>query len=161
MLYADTYTWTDEKGTVFYTDDPGSLPKEIRKKARKVDAAAIDDQAKPDTAEPNGEGDETAKPAPPPSGSPSREINGNGVYGGKTYGQWQRENDERLAAMTEVRRKIDELAEKIKSLSERKEQTPLITAYDSLAAELKELRSQYYQFVESARKAGLQITIKE
>ena len=42
---AETYTWTDDSGTMNFTEDFGKIPKKYRKKARKV-------------------GDESAPPAP-------------------------------------------------------------------------------------------------
>ena len=34
---AETYNWTDETGSVHYTDDPSSVPKGLRDKVRKIE----------------------------------------------------------------------------------------------------------------------------
>lgn len=57
---AETYTWTDDRGTVNFTEDYGKIPKKYRKKVRKLG----DENAVPPAAE-TREAPAAAKPAVP------------------------------------------------------------------------------------------------
>lgn len=76
---AETYQWTDERGTVNFAEDLGKVPKKFRKKAKLL-------------------GSEEAEPAPPAAAEPEAATarggevqKGKKVYGGKDEAGWRRE----------------------------------------------------------------------
>jgi hypothetical protein len=70
----DVYTWTDTEGTAHYTNDPNTIPRRYRDKARTLDGAPLP-AAAPEKAPPPVEAakspPETA-PKPPPTKAPER-----------------------------------------------------------------------------------------
>src|SRR6185369_2235746 len=149
--YAATYSWTDEQGTVHFSEDPGRLPEKSRKKILRLDEGVTvpDEKAAPQA--PSGKDPEAERQAVPTGGD-------NGIYAGKTYEQWQKELAEREAAMTAVRNRLDEIAALFRSPDTGKdERKQLVAEYNSLSAQLKEMKAQYFEQVEIARKAGLTI----
>jgi uncharacterized protein DUF4124 len=154
---AETYTWTDEQGTMHFTEDLGKVPEKIRNKVNREEEAAPAPEEKPAT---------TALPAKSPETTPQNIPSGgggdDGIYAGKTYDQWQKELLERETAMIAVRKRIDEIAALLKDPAIKwDEQKKLLQEYNALSAQLKEMKGQYNQLVETARKAGLQINIQQ
>ena len=149
--FAGTYSWTDEQGTIHFTEDPGRVPEKFRNKALR------------------GEEQESApkeKPAMIPDAA-SRAIHsdgdaGSGIYAGKTYDEWQKDLADRETAMFAVRKRIDEVAALLNKFSGSwDEQKKLLLEHNSLSTQLKEMKAQYFQQVEIARKAGLKIDIQQ
>ena len=154
--YAETYTWTDDQGTVHYTENLGTVPQNFRKNVRSVEESELSPVNKP------------ASPEPPPATTRVFPASGMGksgsaeLYAGKTYDQWGKELKDREAAMITVRNRIDEIAVMLKSIADNwDEQKKLLTEYKSLADRLKDMKARYYEQVEIARKAGLQINIQQ
>lgn len=153
LANADTYTWVDEQWTVHFTDDPGLVPKLSRTKVKKLD--------------------ESAYPQPSPGAGIRKEERQNAplsdemgafqeTYGGKSYDQWAKEFTDREEAMTAVRRRIDENAEQVRNAGlDWEVQEKLFTERKALSAQFREMKAQYFQQVEIARKAGLKITIEQ
>lgn len=143
---AATFSWTDEHSIVHFTDDPGVIPKQFRNKIQKLD----DDE-----------------PSQPFFADKEQKLLDEGVdvqqtYSGKSYDQWKKELADREAAMTAVRMRIDENADAIKNSGSNWElQKKLMAEREALLAQFKELKSGYFQWVEIARKAGLQINIEQ
>lgn len=98
---AETYEWTDERGTVNFAEDLGKVPKKYRKKAKRLGseepppAESSAPAAAPETAKPKG-GEE--------KGAISNEKNK--TYGGKDEVAWRREfqqaNSRLQSAQTEL-----------------------------------------------------------
>ncbi|QXE92382.1 DUF4124 domain-containing protein [Geomonas subterranea] len=76
---AETYQWTDERGTVNFADELGQVPKKYRKKARRLG----DEGAAPVVNEERG--------AEPAKAKPDEAQAGKKVYGGKDEAAWRRE----------------------------------------------------------------------
>jgi hypothetical protein len=155
--HAATYSWTDEHGTVHFTEDPGRVPAKFRTKALK----------KEETESAPEEGT-TSEPTPVKApeatlqAAPSGSDRGDGMYAGKTYEEWQKELAEREAAMTAVRKRIDEVAALFRStVASKEERSNLLEEHRALTAQFNEMKAQYYQQVEIARKAGLIINIQQ
>lgn len=75
---AETYQWTDERGTVNFSEDLGKVPKKFRKKAKKLgseDAAPATTAAEPEAV-------------PPKAGEAQK---GKKLYGGKDEVSWRRD----------------------------------------------------------------------
>lgn len=153
---AETYTWTDEQGTVHFTEDPGTVPRKMRNKVRSLDDTVSPPAASPAAKTP-GAGTSEAAPAPGKGEAAAGEL-----YAGKTYEQWKKELADREAAMTAVRQRIDEIVVMVKKPAGRRdEQQRLIAEHTSLIERFNDMKKQYNQQVEIARKAGLQVNIQQ
>lgn len=150
---ADTYSWTDDQGTIHFSEDRGAVPQKYRKKARKVAAESPEEEKTIPAA---------AAKAPavvPPATGRADQSAAADIYGGKTFAQWEKSLREREEAMAAVRQEIDTIDGQLRqgALST----SPLWDKRNDLAARFKEMKSEYQQLVESARKAGLQINIEK
>ncbi len=98
---AQTYEWTDDRGTVNFSEDLGKVPKKYRKKVKRWDSG---DSGAPEStviAEPaKGKAKGEAKVEEPPKGKK--------LYGGKDEATWR---NEFAAANAELRQAESELAE--------------------------------------------------
>jgi len=155
--YAETYSWTDEKGTLHFTEDLGGVPEKIRSKARIVDGTETPSEDESVSQEP------TAKtPAAAPMAAPSADNGDSGIYAGKTRDEWQKDLADRETEMLVVKKRIDDIAGMLTgSNANMYEQDKLLLEHKSLLAQFKELKSEYFQQVELARKAGLQVNIEQ
>lgn len=155
--YAETYSWTDEKGTIHFTEDPGKVPEKIRGKVRSMDEAG---SVREEKTVPKALAGET--PDVTPRNIRSDGNDNDGIYAGKPYAQWQKELAEREAAMGVIRKRIDEIAGMLNKFSNNwDEQKKLLLEHKSLSVQFKEMKAEYFQQVEIARKAGLTVNIQE
>lgn len=155
-VHADTYVWTDEQGTMNFTDEIGAVPKKFRKNVRKLGEDEPSPGLKGSSAATAAKSTDEAPQATPGVGK------GGGSYAGKSYDQWKKDLEEREVAMTALRKRMDEIADQLKNTSMRKnEMEKLVAEHKSLLAQFTEMKGQYNQQVESARKAGLQVTIQQ
>jgi hypothetical protein len=155
--YAETYSWTDDKGTIHFTEDPGKVPKKFRTKAlKKEETNSAPEEEPASQAIPAKTPEATLQAAP---GGSERD---DGLYAGKTYEEWQKELAEREAAMSAVRKRLDEIAALFRNPDTGKDdRKQLVEEYNSLSAQLKEMKARYFEQVEIARKAGLTINIQK
>lgn len=162
LASAETYTWTDGVGTVHFTEDLGTVPRKIRKNVRRLDDVESSPAAKSDSLAPGAKLPDTLKHAAPLAAAGKDGFSPMETYAGKTYDQWQKEFSDQEAAMTMVRKRIDEIVALVKSPATRREdQQRLISEHNSLVSRFKEMKDKYNQQVESARKAGLQVNIQQ
>lgn len=164
-LQAEIYTWTDAAGTVHFTEDLGQVPRKERRKVRRLDE---DQPAPARAAETPASGDTGEAPKGAPKDIPAQESekgqvpDGTQRYGGKSYAQWQKDLADREAAMTAVKQRVEEIAAQVKGGNLRKDaQQKLIEEHGELVRQFNEMKAQYNQQVEAARKAGLQISIQQ
>jgi hypothetical protein len=151
---ASTYSWTDEQGTINFTEDLGSVPKKYRKKARSIQGDEVSPQ---ENTAPLSAAKATQTP-------PSSVDNGAGpspreTYGGKTYGQWEKGLREREDAMASVRKQVDEIDAQYKSgaIANKKFQE----TRNELLKQFSEMKAEYKEYVEAARKTGLQVNVPQ
>lgn len=163
-LCAEIYSWVDDSGTYNFTEDYSSIPKKYRKKLQKRgDMGAVPAEQNADAAVPARSGADqgaepaaAARPAPPPGTGTSL-----GNFGGKSYDQWKQEFSDREAAMAALRSKIEELDAVLKKPQDDTVSYRMMLQERNRAAEqFLEMRSQYEQQVEIARKGGLKIDVK-
>lgn len=153
---AETYTWTDDQGTIHFTEDLGTVPEKIRTKAlREEEINSAPEETSPSKAPLANAPEATRQPVP--SGG-----NGdNGIFNGKTYEQWQNDLTEREAALEAIRKRIEEVAALRKNLAARKdERDKLFAEHKSLLEKYKEMKARYFEQVENARKAGLTVNLQ-
>ena len=153
QLSAETYSWVDEHGTYNYTEDYSRVPKKYRSKVVKQGDMGASPVSKESVPQLNGSG---ITPPPDPNSTAAGKLKPPvGSFGGKSYDQWQQELSEREAAMLVVRKRIDE----IDALLKNKPSQGLILEHNKVVEQFNEMRKQYDQQVELARKAGLQVNI--
>lgn len=153
--YAATYSWTDEQGTIHFTEDLGTVPEKLRNKALKTEETEPAPKEKPASQAPVAP--EATLQAAPPGGDGDKVT-----YDGKTYDQWQTELAEREAEMVAVRKRIDEVAALFRNPATKKEERDkLLAEHKSLSVQFSGMKSRYFQLVESARKAGLTVNIQQ
>lgn len=151
-----TYSWTDEQGTVHFTEDPGKVPEKIRKKVlRGEENETVPEETPSET--PAAKAPEATLQA-----APAGSNGDDGLYGGKTYGQWQKELAESEAALVALRQRIDEVAAQFRNPAAKKEERDkLLAEHKSLSTQFSEMKARYFQLVENARKAGLTVDIQQ
>lgn len=158
-LLAETYSWVDETGTYNFTEDYARVPKKYRKSVGK-------------------RGNMTSEPVPTepvlstsgskvvPGESSKNAVSGKpetagANFGGKSFDQWKQEFSEREAAMLAIRKRVDEIDALLKGSQSDKEQAQsLIPERNKAVEQFNELRKQYDQQVELARKAGITFELK-
>jgi Domain of unknown function (DUF4124) len=161
--YAETYTWTDKQGTVHFTEDLGQVPKNIRKTVRKsedIEPPPVEDQTSPAPARSTTDKDakDAAQQAAPVD--KARNPEPAEIYAGKTYTQWEKDLRDREAAMTVIRNRLVEIVDLTSKPTRGDEREKLLAEHTTLLAQFQDLKAQYYQQVEIARKAGLKINIQ-
>jgi hypothetical protein len=155
-LMAESYSWIDDSGTYNFTEDYSKVPKKYLKKVNKREDMGGDsgskDSAVPSTA-PKGSSasdskkTDTGKPADPSTG-----------LSAAAYDQWKQEFSDREAAMGTVKAKAKEIELQLSKGTQNAEQRKsLIAEHNALIGQFTELKKQYEQQVEKARKAGFQI----
>ncbi|KAA0887993.1 DUF4124 domain-containing protein [Oryzomonas rubra] len=103
---AETYTWTDKNGTVNFSDNYYSVPKQYRKKVHRL--GDIDAPLPSVDAEKGGERLSSAR------GMDKSGDTGNGSYGGKKTGVWQEEFKVHYAEVRQLENELTELEGLIK-----------------------------------------------
>ena len=100
--YAEIYTWTDDQGTVHFTEDAASVPAKIRKKLqRAADSDATGTETAPEVQPVEGEGTAARK-------DETGEAKGAERFNFTTRDQWDVELQKQEAAMVKLRQRLDE-----------------------------------------------------
>lgn len=155
-LLAETYSWVDEDGTCNFTEDYSRVPKKYRSKIDKrgdmgappVTMGAVSPGVAPLAASKNTSSEKSESTA--------------GIFGGMSYDQWKQELSEREAAMRVTRNRVVEIDALMSKNPLNREQTQNLVAERNRAVEqFTEMRKQYDQQVELARKAGIQVNINQ
>lgn len=152
---AEIYTWTDDQGTLHFTEDASSVPSKVRSKARKTEAngeAAAEPAPAPQAAE--------AK-VPAPAAKESTPVTEEERFDFTTRDQWQEELQRQEAAMTSLRQRIDDISATISKMQPTNERDNLLVEHRTLLAEFKTMKDRYYRLVEAARKAGFPVDMQQ
>lgn len=152
--HADTYSWTDEQGTVNFSEDLGSVPKQFRKKARRTQDSEPLPEEQPAAARNAGK-----VPKGAPTAADSEGGSPDGKFAGKTYGEWVQDLRDREKAMAAVRKEIDEIDSQLQAGTTKAKE--LLEKRAALLAQFKQMKTEYDQTIESARRAGLQVNIEK
>lgn len=158
---AETYTWTDETGTVNFTDNPSSVPRKYRKKLKRIQDVPSDEPRSGAPAPASSPQPSNPSPASRQSQEvpPSRNATDAGqTFGGKTFEQWKQGLAEKEATLNDLHRRIDEIDRVLKRPSASADQyRKMIDERNRLTDRFNELKKQYDAYVETARKAGVRI----
>jgi hypothetical protein len=158
-LYAETYSWEDDSGTLNFTEDYSKVPKKHQKKVKRF--GDIEENTKtPASSLPEKVGvllDKTAEK------SPANVADEKGLYAGKSFETWRKELDILEAGLKSIEQKMDELR---KQMYETKGITnvqfrSLKKEYDDSRAVYEEKYKDYLSVIEAARKAGITVDMKK
>jgi len=157
-LMAETYSWIDENGTYNFTEDYSRVPKKYRSSVNKRGDMGVSPLPKEPVSPPAGSG--VAPPAASKKSADGKPESPVGSFGGKSVAQWKQEFGEREAAMGAIRKRVDEIDALLKKNISDKEQTrSLVSERNRAVEQFTEMRKEYDQFAEQARKAGIQVDI--
>lgn len=154
--YSEIYSWTDDQGTVHFTEDAAAVPSKFRSKALRAEdngAPGAETAPAPQAAEgevktPGASGEGAAKAAE--------------LFDFKTRDQWQEELRNQEAVMVELRHSLDELAAAAGKIPARTaEKEKLVADHQALRAKYNAMKARYFRLVEAARKAGFQVDLQQ
>jgi hypothetical protein len=164
-VMAETYTWTDKSGTVNFSDDYYSVPKEYRKKVRKLgdmDASPAPAESGKSREEQPAHSVKSRTDKTDTSGDPGAKSD-NGLYGGKKAGTWQQEFRAREAEYKQLETQLSQLEELMK-----KPVGISIERIQGLPQEFKDTQKQYNEALkayndlnDAANKAELPVEYRK
>lgn len=151
-LSAETYSWTDDKGTMNFTEDLSEVPKKYRKKMRSRDdsrqqAPLPQPAAAAEPVKSRVEGQE-----------PSKTFPSEKSYGGKSLDAWRQELTAAEAELKRLDLKVKELGVKVKESGDyyvSRSQVEVRQQYNDAAEEFNRASAGYDDLVRSARSAGV------
>jgi hypothetical protein len=158
LAYAETYSWVDDNGTYNFSEDYSRVPKKYRNKVdKRGDFSAVPVSKESDTPP---AGVKTVPPASAQNVSSGQSGVPAGSFDGKSYDQWKQEFSEREAAMSVIKKRVDEIDDLLKKRTLDKEQSQGLVSERSKAIEqYTAKRKEYDQLVERARNAGVKVMI--
>jgi len=166
-LSAETYSWVDEHGTYNYTEDYSRVPKKYRSSVGKrgdLGASPVSKESARPSIEsaPPSTGPGVTPPAASKNTADGKLESPVGNFGGKSYDQWKQDLSDRETAMRVIRKRVDEIDVLLNKNPSNTEQTQgLIAERNRAVGQFAEMRRQYDQQVELARKAGIQVNITQ
>lgn len=156
-VLAETYSWTDDSGTMNFTEDYSQVPKKYRKKIEirgKVDN-------KPSAAETPAVAKDAVKSAPVAPAKESETTKAKVAedsYGGKSLDVWQRELTAAEAEAKALFAKVKEQEVQLNKLGENPEgltRNELTRLYNSAVTEYNAAHARFSEMLTAARKAGV------
>ncbi len=157
MVNAEIYSWTDDAGTMHFTEDYSQVPKKYRNKLTRRTEDEDAPSAAP-AARPAKAADKAAVSAPLPAGSaPVKGKDGKLLYGGRPVSQWQNEFRARGSAYKSLESRLDQLAGQIKKPvgipRERRDALP--QEFKAAQQEYLKALKDYNELNDAANRAGL------
>ncbi|WP_026840508.1 DUF4124 domain-containing protein [Citrifermentans bremense] len=142
---AETYEWTDERGTVNFAEDLGKVPKKYRKKAKRL-GSEEPPAAASETASPKGGGEKGAK-----NNEKSK------TYGGKDELAWRREFLQANSRLQTAQTDLDALKVRLGDTSRmsRSEYLNIQNSIKHNEARVKELQNKLDQLNSTADRYDL------
>ncbi|WP_243371376.1 DUF4124 domain-containing protein [Geotalea sp. SG265] len=162
--FAVTYEWTDERGTVNFTEDLGNVPKKYRKRVKILGAeedtapkvVEMDNGGKAKGTEEKGKAKDDAVAGSETKKKPA-------VYGGKNESAWKNEYRKLSADVRAAEEQLEHLNGRLGDTSKmsRAEYLSLQHTVKNTESRLNELRQKQDAFNASAAKAGVPADILE
>lgn len=158
---AETYTWTDDQGTVNFADDLGNVPKKYRKRAKvlggeETPPAEVQEGEKPAPAvqQQKGAAKEVKEAAPAPKKD---------VYGGKDAATWKYEFASARANLKATEGQLADHRERLKDTSgmSRVEYLSILNTIKSLEFTVQRQRKQLDDLMKDAAAAGVPAELME
>lgn len=153
-----TYSWTDRTGTVHFTDDPGSVPKQYRKKA--LQQAGGDDTAPPVTpaAAPAPTAAKEVMPAASTAATAGTPVTPSTRFGDRTAAEWQAQFRALQAELADIQKKQEALKQEAgdgKKFLTRSQIDDINARNKQLHNDYEATRLRFNSLVEQANKVGL------
>ncbi|GAB7026234.1 DUF4124 domain-containing protein [Geotalea toluenoxydans] len=163
--FAVTYEWTDERGTVNFTEDLGNVPKKYRKRV-KILGAEEDSQPRVIETDNGEKGKTTAeegqsKVKEDVAGAETKKKPA--VYGGKNEAAWKAEYGKLSADVKAAEEQLDHLNGRLGDTTRmsRAEYLGLQHTVKNTESRLNDLRKKLDAFNASAAKAGVPPNVME
>lgn len=152
LVKAEIYRWVDGRGTVHYTDNPGSIPPKYRPKATILDQGSAGGQ--PEIKEVVEEPKEKEKQ--PPAGREGTEKKQK-VYGDKDEDAWRREFTRARSELQHTQDLLEERRKRLGDVDKLSRSQYLALQYDvtNLEKRLETLRGRLSELEQAANKAGV------
>lgn len=165
---ATTYSWTDARGTMHFTDDIGAVPKQHR--ARALRQAAGESAPPAAVTTPDAKPTESAAPAVAPTGASVPPTAPQGTtaaepvvtpatrFGDRTAAEWQTEFRDLRQKLTQIQQQQEQLRKDGgdgKTLLTRQKIDEINTRNKQLYEEYETTRLRFNQLIEQANKVGL------
>ena len=157
-VLAVTYEWEDSQGTINFTEDPGSIPKQYRKKAKIL--GAEEEVASPEPGvvkdEPKS-GSEARGKGEAPEQTAGENKEKKKMYGGKSAETWKRDFAQINGNINAEEDQLSELKERIKDTSKmsRDEYRSIQMGINATESRLQRLRGKLAALTEEANRADL------
>ena len=151
-VLAVTYEWEDSQGTINFTEDPGSIPKQFRKKAKIL--GAEEEVASP---EPAAVKDEPKSKGETPEHTAAGNKEKKKMYGGKSAETWSRDFTQINGNIKSEEDQLSELKERTKDTSNmsRGEYLSIQMGIKASESRLQRLRDKLAALTEEANRAEL------
>ncbi len=145
---AVTYTWTDDRGAIGFTEDLGTVPKKYRKKARIL---GEEDNSSSPAVESGSKKDSAAPVRLSPEGVKKKS------YGGKDEAYWIQELSKARDELQRIRAQIEAINARLSNTAQmsRSEFKSLENTKRLLEEQESAARKQLDKLLESAGKAGV------
>jgi hypothetical protein len=160
--FAVTYEWTDERGTVSFTEDLGNVPKKYRKRVKILGA---EEDSTPKVIEMDNGGKEkgTSEEKGKATKDDAEAKKKPAVYGGKNEAAWKTESRKLSAEVKAAEEQLDQLKGRLNDTSNmsRAECLTLQHTVKNTESRLSGLRQKQDAFNASAAKAGVPAEILE
>lgn len=164
-LMAETYSWVDDNGTVNFTEEYSNVPKKYRTKAVKRGDMSITPSAQQVPADTVSEKKSSGPAKPAVQNDVTGLSSGSELFGGRKIEEWKREFD----ALENELKKLDSKTKEAEvergafarggySREDIQRQNEKLKAATNAYNEAIE---RYNQLMESAKKAGVPITVKK
>jgi len=164
--FAETYKWVDDKGTVNFTENLGSVPKKYRKNVKIIDGdeaavpqvTDIDESSKGKAKAKADVNNETKDGA-----TGGKEGGKKAVYGGKDEAVWKAEFRKLNADIRASEEQLDVINARLNDPSKlsRSEFVSLQNTVKNIDYRLKELRKKLDTLDEAATKAGVPAELRD
>ena len=149
---AQTYEWTDEKGTVNFTEDLGNVPKKYRKKVKLLDSgesAAPQSTVMPEPVKGRVKGDETRREKK--------------LYGGRDESSWRNEFLTVTGDLGKIEAELADLRARMGDTSKmsRSEYVMLQNSIKNDESRLQQQRKRLDQLRDSADRFGVPTELRQ
>ena len=154
-VFAETYKWIDDRGTVNFSENLGSVPKKYRKRVKiiggdEANVPQVTEVEEPGKGKDKGDGKEDAKDA-------GKEWKKKAIYGGKDEAAWKYEFKKLKADITASEEQLADTNTRLSDSSKmsRSEYLTLQHTGKNIEYRLSELRKKLDSLNAAAAKAGV------
>lgn len=164
-LMAETYSWVDDNGTVNFTEEYSKVPKKYRTRAVKRGDMSIDPSAQQVPADAASEKKSSGQLKPAVQNDVAGLSSGSELFGGRKIEEWKREFDALENELKKLDSKMKEAEAERGAIARggysREDIQRQNEKLKGATNAYNEAIERYNQLMESAKKAGVPITVKK